>query len=101
MEVTFIKSEPMSATEIKELLHQRIEQVDESFLNVMYAMMEAYIKEQKEAALEAEIMAIPPDPSLRQLTAEEMEERLAKSEAQFETGDYMTIEELRKESETW
>jgi TRAP-type C4-dicarboxylate transport system substrate-binding protein len=91
----------MSATEIKAAITANLDKMDESLLKAIHALTQTYIQELEEAALEAEIMSIPPDPSLRQLTVEEMEERLAKSEAQFETGEYMTLEELRKESETW
>lgn len=91
----------MSTTQIKELLHQRIEQVDESFLNVLYAMMEAYIKEQEEAALEEEINAIPPDPTMKVYTQEELISHLDEVEKEFDRGEFMTLEELEKESEQW
>ena len=97
MEV-LLKPGSMSTTQIKELLHQRIEQVDESFLNVLYAMMEAYIKEQEEAELEQEINAIPPyvpEEPIGLIT--EIEE----ANAEIERGEFVTLEDLEKEIDTW
>jgi hypothetical protein len=91
----------MSTTQIKELLHQRIEQVDESFLNVLYAMMEAYIKEQEEAALEEEIMNMPPPPNWKPFTQEELIAEIEEANDEIDRGEYITLEDLKKEVEEW
>lgn len=91
----------MGAEQIKEILHLRIEEADESFLRILHAMTEAYKQEQEAAALEAEIMSIPPNPDWKPMTQEEMMAHLEESEAQIERGEYVTLEELRKESEQW
>lgn len=91
----------MSTEQIKEVLHHRIEQIDERFLRVMYVMAETYVKEQEDAALEAQIAAITPNPEWKPMTEEELMVRLEASSAQFEKGEYLTVEELEKEMEQW
>ncbi len=81
----------MGAEQIKKVLHLRIEQADESFLRILYAMTEAYIRELEEDALDAEIMSIPPSPDWKPLTEEELMARLEASSAQVEKGDYITL----------
>jgi len=100
MEV-LLKPKIMSVAQIKEAIRANLDKMDEGLLKAIHALTETYVAEQEAAALEAEIMSIPPDPSLRQLTEEEMKARLDKAEAQFETGEYMTLDELIKESEQW
>lgn len=91
----------MSTAQIKENLHRQIEQVDDRFLRVMSVMATAYLKEQEDAALEAEINAIPPNPDWKPMTEEQLMARLAEGSAQIERGEYSTIEEVRKEAELW
>jgi len=91
----------MSTAQIKEVLHHQIEQVDERFLRVMFVMTETWIKEQEDAALEAEINAIPPSPDWKPMTEKQLMARLAEGSAQIERGEYHTIEEVRKEAELW
>jgi len=91
----------MSTQQIKEMLHQRIEQVDESFLRVMYAMAEAYMKEIEEAELEKQINSVPPNPNWKPLTEKELVARLEESSAEVDRGEYITIEDLEKEAEQW
>lgn len=43
------------------------------------------------------IMAVPTDPSLKQLTEEELMARLEEGSAQAKNGDYITIDELEEE----
>ncbi|MBK6621989.1 MAG: hypothetical protein IPG32_14370 [Saprospirales bacterium] len=91
----------MSTQQIKEALHHRIEQFDERFLRLLYVMAETWIKEQEDAAVEAEIAAIPPNPDWKPLTEEDLMARLEESSAQFKRGEYVTIDELEKEMKEW
>jgi hypothetical protein len=91
----------MSTQQIKEALHIRIEQFDERFLRVLYAMAETWIKEQEDAALEADIVAIPPSAEWKPMTEDELMARLERSSAQFKEGEYITIDELEKEIKGW
>lgn len=91
----------MSTSQLKNALHLKIEQIDDRFLRVMYAMAETYLKEKEDALLETEIESIQPDESWKPMTETEMMERLAASSAEFEKGNYLTLDELEKESEQW
>ena len=101
MQVQLLKPKLMSAIEIKKILHRRIEEVDESFLEVVYAMMETYVKQQEEAVLESEIMNAPVPETFKPLSEDELMARLAESSAQVDRGEYVTIEELKAEVEQW
>ncbi len=89
----------MSADQIKERIHLRVEQADESFLRILHALTEAYAAEHLEAEpiTNKMVMAIPPSPEWKPLTEEELLARLEKSSAQVERGEYITIKELEKE----
>lgn len=93
----------MGAEQIKEILHLRIEQADESFLRILYAMTEAYASEHLEERqiTDEMIMAVPADPSLKQLTEEELLARLEEGSVQVKKGDYITIDELEEEVKEW
>ena len=93
----------MGAEQIKEILHLRIEQADESFLRILHAMTEAYAHEHLEESqiTDEMIMAVPANPSLKQLTEKELIARLEESSAQAQNGDYITIDELEKEIKEW
>ncbi len=91
----------MSTAQIKEVLHRRIEEVDERFLKVMYAMAETYMEEIEDAELEAIVNSIPANSDWKPMTEEQLMERLEESSAQFKQGDYVTIDELEKEMEKW
>lgn len=91
----------MSTQQIKEALHHRIEQFDDRFLRLLYVMAETWIKEQEDAALEAEIATIPPNPDWKPMTQAELMARLEESSAQIERGEFYTIDQVRKEAEKW
>lgn len=91
----------MSTAQLKEVLHRQIEQVDKRFLRVMFVMTETWIKEQEDAALEVDINATSPNPDWQPMTEEQLMARLAEGSAQFEKGEYISIEELEKEMQTW
>jgi len=91
----------MSTSQIRNALHLKIEQMDERFLRVMYVMAETYLKEKEDAASEEEVENIPPNSSWKPLTEAELMERLASSSAEYEKGNYLTLDELEKESEQW
>jgi hypothetical protein len=99
----------MDAIQRKELLHLRVEQANEEMQIVLAKMVEALfqtyqpevIQEEKELT-DAEIMAMPPPPSMRKpLTKEELNSELDEAIAECERGDFVTAEELEKEMATW
>lgn len=91
----------MSIQQIKELLHLRIEQIDESFLRVVHAMMESYVKEQEDKELGRIIKELGPNPDWRQLSENELIARLEESRAQVERGETISMEELEQEMKAW
>jgi hypothetical protein len=66
-------------------------------------MTEAYASEHLEERqiTDEMIMAVPADPSLKQLTEEELLARLEESSAQVKNGDYISIDELEEEVKEW
>ncbi len=91
----------MSIQQIKAALHNRIDEVDESFLRVIYAMVETYIKEQEDSALNEMLKELPVNKEWKELTEEQLAERLDKSIAQYKNGEYITLEELKEKSKKW
>lgn len=91
----------MSISQIRAALHQRIDQIDDRFLRVMYVMAETYLKEKEESELEAKIDSIAPAPEWKPMTEEELMARLEEASAQIERGEYLTLDELEKESRKW
>jgi hypothetical protein len=99
----------MDAIQRKELLHLRIEQANEEMQIVLAKMVEALfqtyqpevIQEEQELS-DAEIMAMPPPPSMRRrMTKEESNAELKEAMAECERGDFVTLEELEKDMATW
>ena len=92
----------MGAEQIKKVLHLRIEQADESFLRILYAMTEAYASEHLEEEItDEQVMAIPPNPEWKRLTKAELKAEIDEANAEFERGESITLEELEKEAEQW
>jgi len=90
---------------IKERLHLSIEQADEKLLRVLNQFVETlfeeyYAGEGKELSDE-EIMALPAPPWAKPLSKEESIADLREALAEYERGDYITLEELDKEAEAW
>lgn len=91
----------MSVEQIKERLHLRVEQADESFLRILYAMTEAYAREYLEEEItEEEAAAILPPPGPR-LTMKELIDEIEEADAEIERGEFITSEDLEKEMEQW
>lgn len=94
----------MGVEQIKEVLHLRIEQGDESFLQVMYAMAEAYFKTHSLPGApqeDAEIMAVAPNPAWKPLSKEELLTEIREADAEIERGEFYTAEDLEKDMEQW
>lgn len=82
----------MSAAELKKAIHQIVDEADEDFLEVVYAMMEAYAKQK-------DVIGYHPDG--KPLTLKELKENVRISEEQYKKGKYTTLEDLEKEVESW
>ena len=83
----------MSTAEKRQTLHQRIDEIDDKFLNAIYAMVEAY--------LEDENRIVGYEPNGDPITLSALKARIKISEEQYEKGQYITVEELDKRSQEW
>ena len=90
-----VKQMLMSAIEIRAEIQSYLEQVkDESFLKVVHSMLGTYIKEQEDPIIGYDVDGVPLYASVaKKLFKEQLEG--------VERGEFVTIEDLEKEMETW
>lgn len=94
----------MSLAQIREELHQRIDLADERLLRMVYVMTEAYLEDEEEEDDPelAEIIAkYDHSGPWKQMTEEELKEDLKESIAEIRRGEYISLEDLKKEMEEW
>lgn len=93
----------MSLAQIREELHQRIDLADERLLRMVYVMTEAYLEEEEEddPELAAVIAKHAESGPWKQMTEEELMEDLKESIAEIRRGEYISLEDLKKEMEEW
>lgn len=92
----------MSTQQIKEDLYRQIEQADNRFLRILHAMTIAYSAEhQEEEISDNEIEEICGNTDYKPMTKAELKAELDEANAEFDKGEFVTIEELRKETELW
>jgi len=88
----------MTATELRNDLLQQIEQADEKLLRVISSVLEAvkveYVAEENQATVIGYRAG-------EELTVGALETSIAKAEAQIDRGEFLTAEELEKETEEW
>lgn len=90
----------MTATELRTDLLQQIEQADEKLLRIVSSVLEAVKVEYVEEVTEEEAQANNAE-HLQPMTREEMTNELRESMADYERGNYITLEESAKEAATW
>jgi antitoxin component of RelBE/YafQ-DinJ toxin-antitoxin module len=81
----------MSTAQIRQQVHQYVDQLDDNFLQIVHAMMETYAKQQE---LPTDVPGLP-------ASDEEIMESIERAEAQIAKGEYYTIEELEEKTEQW
>ena len=96
----------MDAIQRKELLHLRIEQADEQMLAVLTELTETLFKTWQPEVVEkewteAEIMAMPAPKWANKKTVEERNKDLLAADAECERGEFVTLESLQTELESW
>ena len=90
----------MSTQQIKEDLYRQIEQGDNRFLRILHAMTVAYAAEhQEEEISDKEIEAICRNAEYEPMTKAALKAELDEANAEFDRGEFVTIGELRKETE--
>lgn len=86
----------MSAEQLKERLHLRIEQADDRLLAVLAEMAESLFKNYPPHA------AIPSDEQvMRPLTRQELTSEIEASMAEYERGEHISLEESKREAASW
>jgi predicted transcriptional regulator len=88
---------------IKKRLHLRIEQADEQLLHVLSELTESLFKTYQPQVLEqqeADNPAVYAD-HLQPLSRQEMTKEIDEAMADYERGDYVTLEESSKEAASW
>jgi hypothetical protein len=97
----------MDAIQRKELLHLRIEQANDQLLEVLAEMAETLFKTYQPEVIEEKELETESDDAdfyakhLKPMTREEMTNELAESMADYEKGNYITLEESAKEAASW
>ena len=97
----------MDALERKELLHLRIEQANEEMQIVLSKMVEALFQTYQPEVIEQKELEAENDDAdfyaknLKPMTREEMTNELAESMADYEKGNYISLEESAKEAASW
>ena len=90
----------MDAIQLRTNLLQQIEQADEKLLRVISSVLEAVKVEYVAKEAEEEAVVNYAD-HLEPMTRQEMKDELAEAMTDYERGDYVTLEEMEKESATW
>lgn len=91
----------MTATELRANLLQQIEQADEKLLRVISSVLEAVKVEYVGEEVTEEEAEANYAKHLKPMTREEMTNELRESMADYERGNYITLEESAKEAASW
>lgn len=84
----------MDSTKIRSEIHHIIDQIDESFLNVVHSMLATYMQQKDNPIIGYDVKGNP-------LYAEEMKKEYANRIDRIGQGEYTTVEDLKKESSEW
>ncbi|NBC06155.1 MAG: hypothetical protein GVY26_03075 [Bacteroidetes bacterium] len=85
----------MSTVEMRAKVHKMIDEVDNTLLEAIHAMLETYQKRQEDDPVVGyEVDGTPVTASTLEKQADEAMEQVAR-------GEYITLAELEKESEQW
>lgn len=94
MNVQF-KSMLMNTIEMRSEVDSFLDKIDENFLKVVHAMLETYVKQQEDPIIGYDIEGNPKRASVMKKTYDEQVKNA------IEKGEFITIEDLEKEMETW
>ena len=84
----------MSAVELKNQIHQYLNQVDDSFLKAIHSMLDTYVKGRKDEVIGYDTKGEP-------ILASQAKKQYEKDLKAVENGAYITNKELRKVSKEW
>ena len=89
--LTLHKTEVMSTTELRKVLHKYIDHADETFLKMVHAMSKEY---ENTDIVGYRVGGIP-------ITSEDLKNRVRDASSRVKSGDYLTQEDVEKEIKDW
>ena len=84
----------MSTTELRTEVHHLLDQIDDHFLTVVYAMLDTYVQQEEEGVIGYELDGTP-------VTAEYARVAYRSRLEEMNNGKATSVEELKKEIEQW
>ena len=84
----------MSAVELKNQIHQYLDEVDDSFLKAIHSMLDTYVKGKKDAVVGYNTQGEP-------VLASQAKKQYEKDLKAVEKGAFITAKDLRKVSKEW
>ena len=84
----------MDSTKIRSEIHHLIDQIDESFLNVVHSMLDTYMQQKDNPIIGYDVKGNP-------LYAEDMKKEYADRIDRIRQGEYTIVEDLKRESTEW
>lgn len=83
----------MTLTEQRNRAPELLAQVDDEFFATFYAMLETYVRKHGEATIGYR--------AGEEITASALKTSIAKAEDQIDRGEFLTTDELEKDTEEW
>lgn len=84
----------MSAVELKNQIHQYLDEVDDSFLKAIHSMLDTYVKGKKDVVIGYDMQGEP-------VLASQAKKQYEKDLKGVEKGAFITAKDLRKVSKEW
>lgn len=84
----------MTASQIRKELHKYVDEVDESFLSDIHAVIQSYIKKNPHNNVGYSAEGKP-------LTKEQVVKEVLKASKRVKAGQFISQEDLEKEAENW
>lgn len=81
----------MSTEEMREQVHQLVDEIDERLLKAVYALLSTYTKNEEELIEGYDLDDNP-------MSAEQLMDKYEAGLAEVKAGNYVTVEELREKS---
>ena len=94
MQVELLKPKLMSATQIKEEIVAYLDEVDESLLKAVHAMLSTYTNEEEDPIIGYDVEGTP-------MRASEAKVEFQKRVEAVQAGQFTTTDEIRKAMQSW
>jgi hypothetical protein len=84
----------MSKIELRSQVHHLIDDIDDSFLKVIYSMLETYVQEKENSIIGYDIAGKP-------ISVKDAGVEYSKRNNNMKSGNFITLEELKREVSEW